>query len=169
MPRFRSRESLAARGNERLLVADHVIGSKRQHDRVRVARPRAKAAPAAIVGPESRRISSSSTPASRPISASCDHVPKNGRLLAMHLARGRPQPRSGTPAHDRWNNSSVHRHLKPRSSRDSFYAPDGQKMGVALTTDIRRFSLGHASRPLRKSMPTVLVDRSTQLNHTSIT
>ncbi|MET3312648.1 hypothetical protein ABIF41_004489 [Bradyrhizobium japonicum] len=34
-------------------------------------------------------------------------------LLGAHLARGRPQPRAGTAAHDQGDNAFVHRHLKP--------------------------------------------------------
>jgi hypothetical protein len=34
-------------------------------------------------------------------------------LLGAHLARSRPQPRSGTAAHDQGDNAFVHRHFKP--------------------------------------------------------
>ena len=151
MPRFRGCEPLAARRDERILVANHVIGSKRKHDRVRVARlckggagrdRRTGIAPhrleqhvglaadlrqlldhhetVRIVGDddrarEQRRVRD---PQQR-ILERRTRAEQRQELLGMHLARGRPQPRSGTPAHDQWNNSSVHRRLKPCSSRDT--------------------------------------------------
>jgi hypothetical protein len=56
---------LATGRDEGARIADDVIGSERQHQSC------AKAAPSAIAGPESRRIGSSSTSASAPVSASC--------------------------------------------------------------------------------------------------
>src|SRR6202158_4249135 len=36
------------------------------------------------------------------------HPEQRQELLRTHLARGRPQSRSGAAAHDQWNNSPVH-------------------------------------------------------------
>jgi len=79
-------ETLTAGGDKRIGIADDVIGGERQYHGILVAHLR-KCRAAAMAGPESRRIGSSSTSASSPISASCSSTMKRYAMLVMTIGR----------------------------------------------------------------------------------